>query len=911
MSETTLPVLCLLGPPRWGRLPGEPLLRVDRSSQLLCILAARAQWVARDELAEWLWPERDQQQSLTNLRTALLRAGRLARDAPIEREGSYLRWLPSTDLQLLQGVAARGPEMPSGELLQGMEPGLGPAALESLEGERQRVERLRRAASRQRGTAADGAPGGIARPLIGRKREGAQLRAWLADAAARLITVTGPGGIGKTALVREACAGQAEWVALEHCADEGQVPAAVADALGRALGAGIEPWLALELAVDRGTTCLVLDGVEHLGPLPLRLRGWLAACPGLRLVVTSRRRLGLDGEQLLQLDGLPLPDEDEREPEVLQHNDAVRLFCARARAVSPDFVLAGRTAAVVRLAHALGGLPLAIELAASWVRLLPLEDIVRRFERPSGEPMATAAADALRDSMDRSWQLLSLEDRHAMAHLALLPLPLDEDLALHVAHAGLPKLAALVDDSMLQVAPGGGFTMHQLTRQHVTGSAEARMVDRDALEARHLARVDARLARHADFNLRDPREALDELRRLLPQVRAAWATALKRRDAAFTARHATTLAAYFGYRGGPQQEGGLIAQAVAQLDAQAPAGLLLAAFTIEFRASRLHEAEALVRQALRRARLEKDTRTVARALNGLALAIGGRGESDGVRALITQGLRIARQHGHRHETGQLLASLARLEKAEGNYAESEARFVESLAIAREAAEPNHEGIALQTSNLANLYAAQGAWLRALPLFEQARAHAREHGIDIHAALIENNLARACLALGRTQAALQHVSEARRLAHEQGRTLLELHALHTEARLRAQGDDAHTARELLLRALSIASLLALPAELVRGVVECARCDALAGDAPVAHARLTWARARRTLPADDLDEIARLLDSLESLQSPPPGAAPSATGPDALDVAVRAAMQEVERFEAGLDAPDPSSPRNRRV
>jgi predicted ATPase len=903
MSEPTAPpVLCLLGPPRWGRGAGDALLRVDRSSQLLCILAARAQWVARDELAEWLWPERSQQQSLTNLRTALLRAGRQARGVPIEREGSYLRWLPATDLQLLHVAAARAPaaaaaELPAGELLQGMEPGLGPAALEWLEGERQRIERLRRATARQRGGPADAAA--IARPLIGRRHERAQLRALLADTAVRLVTVIGPGGSGKSALVREATAGHAEWVALEPCTDEAQVPVAIADALGRSLSAGLDPWLALELMVDRAPLALVLDGVEHLPQLPLRLRAWLGACPGLRLVATTRRRLGLDGEQLLQLDGLPLPDEDERDAEVLQHNDAVRLFCTRARAQTPGFALAGHSAAVVRLMHALGGLPLAIELAASWVRLLTLDDIVRRFERPAGAPMAAAAADALRDSLDRSWQLLSLENRHALAHLALLPLPVDEDIALHAAHAGLPKLAALVDDSMLQAAPGGGFTMHQLTRQHAAASAEAQMVDRDALELRHLARVDSRLGPFADFNLRDPRAALDELQALLPQVRAAWATALKQGDAAFAGRHAPTLAAYFGYRGGPQQESGLIAQAAVHFGSQAPAGLLLAAFQMVFRAAQLKAAETLARQALRRARLERNTRAVARALNGLALAIGGRGETDGVHMLITQGLRIARQHGHRHETGLLLSTLARHEKAEGRYTEAEAHFLESLAIAREGPDPNHEGIALQTSNLANLHAAQGAWLRALPLFEQARAHARDHGIDIHVALIESNLARACLALDRPQAALQHVTQACRLAREQGRALLELHALHIEARLHARAGDLAAAREVVLRSLSIASLLALPAELARGVAEAARIEACAGDVAGARARMTWALARTSLPADARSEMTHALESLDTAAA----VNKVADAAPAFDAAVRAAMQDVERAEGARTDPRP--------
>ncbi len=897
MNKPEAPLLRVLGPPRWGREAGEPLLRVERPSQLLCLLACCREWVAREQLAEWLWPERSQAQALTNLRTALLRAERVARGVPIERQAHYLRWLPETDLQQFEASLAGSlhpPPLP-GVLLQGMDVGLGPGALEWLEAERQRLFSAWQAAAGERAAPEELPPlRSEDTGLLGRRHEAAQLRELLADANTRIVTVLGPGGIGKTVLARRAAPVPSVWVALDACIDESQVPGAVAAALGRELAAGFEPWLALRLLLGAAPLCVVLDGVEHLSALPARLHDWLAGCPGLKLLLTSRHRLGLAEEQLLPLEGLPLPDEDEREAEVLEHNDAIRLFCARARTLAPDFRLAGNVAPLVRLMHAVGGMPLAIELAAAWVRLLPLAELADRIEASIdtlARPAAAAGRDvSVRACFDRSWQLLSLEDRHTIALLAALPLPADADMALQTAHAGLPKLAALVDHSML-TAESGGFHMHPLIRQYALQTEEGQRVDRPALMARHLARMDAVLARHADFNFGDPRPALAELQRHLHHLRAAWRNATAQRDTAFLARHALTLAAYFSYCGGQHQEAGMVDEAVTACGADAPAALLLAGAQVLFRAARLEAAEAMARRALRRARLEKNTRWVARSLNALALAIGGRGEAGTVQAFLQQGLRIARQHQHGHEAGQLLASLARLAKAEGRWAEAEALFRESLAMAGQGPVPNHEGVALQTNNLANLYAAQDDWARAVPLFEQAATHARSFGIRIHGALLHGNLARAQRALGQGDAALREVALARQMARDHGRPLLELHARLTEIRILVDGQAFERSRSLLLEAFALAALLGLPAERARCVLAYAWHEAGRGARARARALLAWGRTVDSLPADEWAEIERSLAALGAA-SEAAADAPDAVRDAAPDAALEAAAAAVQ-------------------
>ncbi len=895
MNAPAAPLLRLLGPPRWGRQAGEPLLRVDRPSQLLCLLAARREWVAREQLAEWLWPERSQTQALTNLRTALLRAERVVHGAlAIERQAHYLRWLPETDVQAFEAAMATKLELPPlpGQLLQGMDIGLGPGALEWLEAERQRLFSAWEAAMGERVKAQQPAPADAAdvadTSLLGRRREAALLRELLAAPGTRVVTVLGPGGIGKTVLARRAAPVPSVWVALGDCTDESQVPGAVAAALGRELAAGFEPWLALRMLLGAAPLCVVLDSVEHLSALPARLHDWLTGCPGLKLLLTSRHRLGLAEEQLLPLEGLPLPDEDEREPEVLQHNDAIRLFCSRARALAPGFQLAGQAAPLVRLLHAVGGMPLAIELAAAWVRLLPLDELAGRIEASIdtlARPGAVAGRDVnVRACFDRSWQLLSLEDRHTMALLACLPLPVDADMALHAAHAGLPKLAALVDHSML-TAEGGAFHMHPLIRQYALQTEEGQRLDLPALLARHLARVDAVLARHADFNFTDPRPALAELQRHLHHLRVAWRAATAAHDTVFLARHALTLVAYFTYCGGQHQEAGMVDSAVAACGDDAPAALLLAAAMLEFRASRLHAAERMARRALRRGKLEKNTRCVVRSLNTLALAVGGRGEVGSVvLALLEHGLRLARQHQYGHEVGQLQANLARLAKAEGRWADAQVLFRESLAQARQGPAPNQEGVALQTNNLANLYAAQGDWARALPLFEQAVAHARAFGIGIHSALLHGNLARAQRALGQQDAALREVALAREMARDHGRPLLELHARLTEVRILVDAQAYPRCRGLLLEAFALAALLDLPAERARCVLTYAWHEAGRGARAHARALLDWGRTVVTLPADEWAEIDR---SLALLGDAPQGAA---NPPDAALEAAAAAVKE---------------------
>jgi predicted ATPase/DNA-binding SARP family transcriptional activator len=294
--------------------------------------------------------------------------------------------------------------------------------------------------------------------------------------AARLVTLTGPGGVGKTRLAIEASErlGAAAWfVPLAPVTDPAEVAYTVLDALGirepviarRAAEPGTGPLDRLAAALGDRDEVLILDNCEHVIEAAAALADHvLAACPRLRILATSRQPLRIDGETLCPVPPLPVPPEPAA-PVTIASYGSVRLLRDRAVAVRPDFELGeANAAAVARICRALDGMPLAIELAAVWLRTLTPAQLAERLDDrfgllTGGSRTALPRHRTLRAVVDWSWDLLSASEQVLARRLAVFPGGATLAAAEYVCAdellppaAVLPALSGLVDKSILGVA---------------------------------------------------------------------------------------------------------------------------------------------------------------------------------------------------------------------------------------------------------------------------------------------------------------------------------------------------------------------------------------------------------------------------------------------------------------------------
>jgi predicted ATPase/class 3 adenylate cyclase len=520
-------------------------------------------------------------------------------------------------------------------------------------------------------------------PLVGRAPELAELASLLAQPQLRLLTLTGPGGTGKTRLALQAAADALERyrdgvfsVLLAPVRDSSLLLPTVAQTMGlrEAPGLSIEDTLADYLADKQ--LLLVLDNLEHLLAGVPSLAPLLASAPRLTVLATSRVALHLSGEQRYPVPPLSLPEPAEADdPDTLRRSEAVALFCARAEAAKPGFSLtADNAGAIVSICRRLDGLPLALELAAARTLLLSPGALLARLEQSLGL-LTGGARDAderqqtLRATIDWSYTLLEEEEQLLFTRLAVFVggFTLTGAEAICAPKGELDVLegvSSLLEKSLLREQLGRADEPRLYMLETIREYAGEKLEERGegaAVRRRH-AEWFLELAERAEPELRGSGQ-LDWLERLDDEhdnLRAGLGWALDAGETEIALGFGSSLARFWDFRV-QLSEGLRWTKAALALEGGAPekrAKALLGAGCLAGGRGDLAESIRFLERALSQFRVLGDIRAVANALVELAYTRSWHGDLAEARALAGQGLELARAEDDRWRFADALAALA-------------------------------------------------------------------------------------------------------------------------------------------------------------------------------------------------------------------------------------------------------------
>jgi predicted ATPase/class 3 adenylate cyclase/Tfp pilus assembly protein PilF len=582
-------------------------------------------------------------------------------------------------------------------------------------------------------------------PLIGREEEVSEVCDLLGGEETRLLTLTGPGGIGKTRLALQAAADLLDdfpdgtyFVPLATLSEAELLIPAIAETLGvretaeQSLGETVKDYL------SERRLLLVLDNFEQvLGAAPA-VTELLAGAPELKVLATSRAPLGLYGEHVFPVPPLTMPDLKHPPPlERLTQYEAVRLFVERARAVKPDFSITNESApAVAEICVRLDGLPLAIELAAARVTMLPPRAMLHRLS--SRLKLLTGGARdlperqrTLRATIEWSFALLDEGEQVLFGRLAVFSggRTLEAIEAICDAEGDLPVdtfegVSSLLDKSLLRQEEGPDGeprfvmleTVHEYAREKLQESAEAEEIKR--VHAQYFLT----LAEEAYPQLRgqDQLEWLDRLEAEHDNMRAALSWALERKETEVALRLGGALWWFWSVRGYYSEGRHWLEEALAIDERGSPGSRAMAlagAGALASVQSDFDRAQEACEEGLELLAHEEASEAKLKLLESLGWVASEREEHSQAKELYEESLALSREMGDTWWIAESLLGLAFVSHSQGDYERATELYEESMSLFREQGDKGF--LATCLGSLAMVVYSQGDLGRAAQLTEEA------------------------------------------------------------------------------------------------------------------------------------------------------------------------------------------------
>jgi predicted ATPase/transcriptional regulator with XRE-family HTH domain len=658
--------------------------------------------------------------------------------------------------------------------------------------------------------------------LIGREPEVDAIIRQVQDPACRLLTLVGPGGVGKTSLALEVAhrlrgsfSHGACFVSLVGTQRPEFILTTVAEALGFIFSGAAEPKTQLFNFLKEKDILLVLDNLEHLLEGIEVLSEILEFAPAVTLLATSREQLNLRTEWIFEVQGLPVPSNSE--PETFASNSAIALFIQRATQADVGFGPASEDLpAITRICQLVEGLPLGLELAATWVNTLSCQEIAAEIENNLNF-LATSRRDvaerhrSMNAVFEYSWNLLSTDEQKLLQQLSLFEGGFQREAAVEVAGATLPLLSALVGKSLIRHIGSGRYDEHELLRQysaaHLREDRENEIAARDRHAAYYLT-----LWRDREEQLKsaEQRNALRELVADIDDFRSAWDWAVSRDH--FTLLYQclrSLLIVYdqYGWHSNAIKRLETLLQGLSPDKQSRNAQLYGLALSFQgwfyFRRGQLQEARDRFEQGLAVLRPLDDSLALADVLTLVSPVMTSLGEADQALQYANEGLRAARATGDAWRIAYALmmqagifAGWGRYDQAStsahealsrfrglgdtrlivvtlntlgfvalqsSRYAEAREHLMESLALTASSDDPWSAGTAYGNLGIAEL--GQGNPVEAKALLQMGIPLFADLGMLGDVAYFMNYLGDAAFMLGEIEEAENHWLDAIRIAHE--------------------------------------------------------------------------------------------------------------------------------------------------